>query len=141
MSKLDPLNAYKETTIRTASQGQLIVMIYEEAIKQITIATTGLEEGTKQLDNVHNAIVKAQDLVTELTASLDFERGGEIAKGLFDLYMFFRDQLSLANVKKSTKILESVRAMLAELKEAWVQISKSGVDAKHTASTGLNIAG
>ncbi len=141
MSTINPLNAYKETKIRTASQGQLIVMIYDEAIKQIDIAASGLEEGTKQLDMVHNAIVKAQDLVTELTVSLDFDRGGEIAKGLFNLYMFFREQLLVANVKKSRNILTSIRAMLAELRDAWVQILKSGADVERTAPTGVNIAG
>lgn len=141
MSIINPLNAYKETKIRTAGQGQLIVMIYDEAIKQIDIAVSGLEEGTKQLDAVHNAIVKAQDLVTELTVSLDFERGGEIAKGLFSLYMFFREQLLTANVKKSPSILGSIRSMLAELRDAWVQICKSGVEFERTAPSGVNIAG
>lgn len=141
MSNINPLNAYKETKIRTSSQGQLIIMIYDEAIKQIDIASSGLEEGTRQLDMVHNAIVKAQDLVTELTVSLDFERGGEIAKGLFSLYMFFREQLLVANVNKSTSILDSIRAMLAELRDAWVQICKSGVEFERAAPSGVNLAG
>ena len=141
MSNINPLNAYKETKIRTASQGQLIIMIYDEAIKQIDIASSGLEEGTKQLDMVHNAIVKAQDLVTELTVSLDFERGGEIAKGLFSLYNFFREQLLEANVNKSPTVLGSVRSMLAELRDAWVQICKSGVEFDRAAPSGVNLAG
>lgn len=141
MSKINPQDAYKETKVRTASQGQLIVMIYDEAIKQIDIAAAGIDGGPKHLDEVHNAIVKAQDLVTELTVSLDFERGGDIAKGLFSLYMFFREQLLIANVQKSTEILVSIRAMLAELREAWIQIYKSGAEAQRAAPTGVNIAG
>ena len=138
---INPLNAYKETKIRTASQGQLIIMIYDEAIKQIDIATASLEEGSKRFDEVHNAIVKAQDLVTELTVSLDMERGGEIAKRLFSLYMFFREQLSTANVEKSSTGLSSIRSMLAELRDAWVQICKTGFDVDRAAPTGVNIAG
>lgn len=141
MSKINPLNAYKETKIRTASQGQLIVMIYDEAIKQIDIASSGLDDGTKQLDAVHNAIVKAQDLVTELTVSLDFERGGDIAKGLFSLYMFFREQLLVANVKKSSKILEGIRAMMAELRDAWAQICRTSAEIERPTPSGVNIAG
>lgn len=141
MAKINPLNAYKETKIRTASQGQLIIMIYDEAIKQIDIATASLEEGSKRFDEVHNAIVKAQDLVTELTVSLDMERGGEIAKRLFSLYMFFREQLSTANVEKSSTGLSSIRSMLAELRDAWVQICKTGFDVDRAAPTGVNIAG
>jgi flagellar secretion chaperone FliS len=138
---MNPLNAYKETKIRTASQGQLIVMIYDEAIKQIDLATAAMEADTRKLDAIHNAIVKAQDLITELAASLDFDRGGDIAKSLFSLYMFFRGQLLEANVKKKSETLVSVRSMLAELREAWVQISKSGLEGERASVTGVNIAG
>ncbi len=141
MSKVNPLNAYKETKIRTASQGQLIVMLYDEAIKQIDLAIAAMEAGTRKLDTVHNSIVKAQDVLTELAASLDFERGGQIAKSLFSLYMFFREQLLEANVKKKSDSLKAVRSMLAELREAWVQISKTAVDADRVIPSGVNIAG
>lgn len=140
MSKVNPLNAYKETKIRTASQGQLIVMLYDEAIKQIDLAAAGMEAGTRKLDAVHNSIVKAQDVLTELAASLDFERGGQIAKSLFSLYMFFREQLLEANVKKKSDSLKAVRSMLAELRDAWAQISKTPVDADRAIPTGVNIA-
>ena len=140
LSKINPLNAYKETKIRTANQGQLIIMIYDEAIRQIDLATEALADGTKRLDQVHNAIVRAQDFITELTVSLDFDRGGEIAKGLFSIYMFFRRHLMEANLKKDPQMLKNVRSMLAELRDAWVQINKPGVEVA-AAPSGLNIAG
>ncbi len=140
MAKINPLNAYKETKIRTASQGQLIIMIYDETIRQIDLAVEALGSANRRLDAVHNAIVKAQDLITELTVSLDFDRGGEIARGLFSLYMFFRQHLTEANIKKSPEMLANVRSMLAELREAWVQISKTGIEVE-AARSGVNIAG
>ena len=140
MAKINPLNAYKETKIRTASQGQLIIMIYDETIRQIDLAVDALGGGNRRLDAVHNSIVKAQDLITELTVSLDFDRGGEIARGLFSLYMFFRQHLTEANIKKSPEMLGDVRSMLAELREAWVQISKTGIEVE-AARSGVNIAG
>jgi len=140
LAKINPLNAYKETKIRTASQGQLIIMIYDETIRQIDLAVEALGTGNRRLDAVHNAIVKAQDLITELTVSLDFDRGGEIARGLFSLYMFFRQHLTEANIKKSPEMLGNVRSMLGELREAWVQISKTGIEVD-AARSGVNIAG
>ena len=65
-------------------------MLYEEAIRQIDLAKGALEEDTKQLDRVNNAIGKAQDIITELMVSLDFEKGGEVAEKLFNLYMYFK---------------------------------------------------
>lgn len=140
MAKINPLNAYKETKIRTASPGQLIVMIYDEAIRQTELAIEALDSGSRRLDAVHNAIVKAQDLITELTVSLDFDRGGDIARGLFSLYLFFRQHLTEANIKKSPEMLRNISSMLAELRDAWVQISKTGIEVE-AARSGVNIAG
>ena len=58
----NPVNAYRQTRIKTASQGRIIVMLYEEAIRQIDIAKQALSENTKQLDRVNNSIGKAQDI-------------------------------------------------------------------------------
>ncbi|MCX7787672.1 MAG: flagellar export chaperone FliS [Spirochaetes bacterium] len=134
----NPLKAYKETNIRTASQGKLIVMLYEEAIRQLDLAIQELEKKSRQLDTVHNAIVKAQDIVTELMVSLDFEKGGEIAKNLLGLYLFFNRQLLEANVRKDASMLRDVRKLLQELKDAWAQIAHVQVEEP---KPGINIAG
>lgn len=134
----NPLKAYKETNIRTASQGKLIVMLYEEAIRQLDLAVHELEQKTRKLDTVHNAIVKAQDIVTELMVSLDFEKGGEIAKNLLGLYLFFNRQLLEANVRKDPTMLKEVRKLLQELKDAWAQIAHVQVEEP---KPGINIAG
>lgn len=134
----NPLKAYKETNIRTASQGKLIVMLYEEAIRQLDIAIHELENKTRQLDIVHNAIVKAQDIVTELMVSLDFEKGGEIAKNLLGLYLFFNRQLLEANIRKDPAMLKDVRKLLQELRDAWSQIAHIQVEEP---KSGINIAG
>jgi flagellar protein FliS len=135
-----PLHAYKETRVRTAGQGKLIVMLYDEAIKQIDTALQQMSSTTKKLDMVHNSIVKAQDVVTELTVSLDFERGGEIAKNLFNLYMFFNRQLMEANVRKDSALVKDVRRLLSELRDAWIKISNIQVEGQ-SGSAGVNIAG
>ncbi len=136
----NPLRAYKETKVRTASQGKLIVMLYDEALKQLDTAISGLEGRTKHLDSIHNAVLKAQDVVTELMVSLDFDRGGEIAKNLFNLYMFFNRQLMEANVRKDTAPIKDVRRLMGDLREAWLQISNVQVSG-NTAGPNVNIAG
>ncbi|MBP7495816.1 MAG: flagellar export chaperone FliS [Spirochaetales bacterium] len=136
----NPLKAYKETNIRTASQGKLIVMLYDEAIRQLTLAIQELGKQSRKLDIVHNAVVKAQDVITELTASLDFEKGGEIAKNLLGLYLFFNRQLMEANVRKDAKPMEDVRKLLGELREAWIQIAHVQVE-EPTPRSGVNLAG
>lgn len=139
-SRANPVSAYKETSIRTASGGKIVVMLYDEAIKQLDQAVSLLESETRQLDQVNNAILKAQDILTELMVSLDFEAGGEIAANLFRLYRYFNEQLIDGNVNKDTKPLRSVRTLMSELRSAWAQIlGKTQVEG--SASRGVNIAG
>lgn len=136
----NPLNAYKEVSVRTATQGKLIVMLYDEAVKQLDLAVSLLQAKTRQLDKVHNALIKTQDIVTELMAGLDFDRGGEIARNLMSLYVFFNEKVREGNMKKDPQPLVQVRAFLADLRAAWVQIAHSQVELPAT-SPGVNIAG
>lgn len=134
------LNAYKETHIKTASQGKIIIMLYDEAIRELDKAVSLIEGNTKEFDKVNNSILRAQDMVTELMVSLDFDKGGEIAQGLFSLYMFFNRQMMEANMSKDTEPLKTVRNQLSELREAWDQIINKSGNGKQ-ASGGVNIAG
>jgi flagellar protein FliS len=136
----NPVSAYKETAVRTASGGKIIIMLYDEAVKQLDSAVELIQTETRQLDQINNCILKAQDIITELMVSLDMDKGGEIATKLFGLYRFFNDQLMDGNIHKDIAPLKNVRDMMAELRTAWRQI----VDTTHVqgASTGgLNIAG
>ena len=122
-ARTSQLNAYRETRVRTAGQGQMIVMLYDETIKQMDIATELLGENSLQLDRVHNAIVKAQDCITELTAGLDFEQGGELATSLYNLYRYFHRELTESNISKDPERIRQVRRLMNELRGAWNQIA------------------
>lgn len=141
MSKINPLDVYRETHIKTASAGQIIVMLYDEGIKQIDFAIEMLESKGKNLDEISNALIKAQDIITELMASLDFERGGEVAKNLFSLYMFFNQRLIEANLNKEIEPVKIVRRLFGELRGAWADIVKKGINTDSENSSGVNIAG
>ena len=136
----NPLNAYKEVSVRTATQGKLIVMLYDEAVKQLDLAIPLLKAKTRQLDKVHNALIKSQDIVTELMAGLDFDRGGDIARNLMSLYVFFNEKIRDGNIRKDVEPLIQVRAFIADLRSAWVQIAHSQVELPAT-NPGVNIAG
>lgn len=135
------VQAYRQTSVKTASQGKIIVMLYDEALRQIDSAIHLLDGKSKQLDQVNNAIVKAQDVVTELMVSLDMENGGEIAQNLFRLYLFFNQQLMEGNIKKEASPLIQVRRLMGELRDAWKQIENTPVQSPPASRTGLNIAG
>ena len=141
MSTKNPLNAYRETKIKTASQGQLIIMLYDEAVKQLDIALEEMSHDVRKIDRISNAIIKTQDLITELMVSLDFEKGGDIAKNLLSLYMFFNRQLMEANMSKAPEPLSHVRKMLFELRGAWTEVIQKNRTEMNESGGGVNIAG
>jgi flagellar protein FliS len=140
----NPLAAYKETRVKTASPGQLIVMLYDEAIKQsdTAIALLGPESKPKaeNIERVNKSLGKVQDVVTELMASLDFDAGGDIARDLYALYVWFSKEILEANIRKEVGRIESVRNMLAELREAWAEAASKTQSGSST-PIGVNIAG
>ncbi len=138
---MNPLNMYRETSIKTAGQGKLIVLLYDEAIKQIDRAISNLDSGTKKYDRVNSAIIRAQEIITELSASLDFDKGKDIASNLFSLYVYFNQQLMAANLDKDSQPIKPVRNMLFELRSAWKQIENTRDNASSGGSMGIDIAG
>ena len=142
MNANDRVQAYKEIQIKTANQIRLIVMLYDGAVRHLNLALDSFAEGHRRYDVINNHIIAAQDILSELTASLDFEKGGTLAKDLFSLYSFMNRQLLDANLKKDPNPLRDVKKLLGELREAWEEIStRKGLEEKGGETGGVNIAG
>lgn len=140
-------STYKETTIKTAGQGQLIVMLYDEAVKQLAKAIELLELNNTEkkdpgrIEQISKAVMKTEEILTELMVSLDFEQGGEISKNLFSLYTWFNRELLEANISKDIKRMTTVKNMISDLRNAWGQIARNTVEQPIREAAGLNIAG
>ena len=142
MNAREPVNAYKEIQIKTANQIRLIVMLYDGAIRHLNLALDALGAGHRRYDEVNSHIIAAQDILSELTASLDFEKGGVLAKNLFSLYSFMNRRLLEANLAKDAAPIAEVKKHLGELRESWDEIStRKGLEEKARPSSGVNIAG
>jgi flagellar protein FliS len=144
----DASSTYKETRIKTAGQGQLIVMLYDEAIKQLTRAVELLElnqsdnKDPGRIEQIGKAVMKSEEIITELMVSLDFESGGEISKNLFSLYTWFNRELMEANITQDADRILAVKDLLCELRNSWSAISQNVVDQPNRETVvGLNIAG
>jgi flagellar protein FliS len=141
------LSTYKETRIKTASQGQLIIMLYDEAVKNLDRGLELLESyraGKKdpgKIEQIGKSVMKTQEIITELMVSLDFEQGGEIAKNLFALYTWFNRELLEANIRQDIQKITVVRNLLGELRNAWQEIAAKSPAEANREVTGVNIAG
>jgi flagellar protein FliS len=110
---------YKQVHVETASQGKLIVMLYDAAIKRTEEAISLI--GTKKLDMVNNNLVRAQDIVAELRASLNM-KAGEIAANLDRLYDYIHRLLVRGNVRKEAAPLQEALQLMKVLRETWKEL-------------------
>ena len=115
-------NAYKKASVNTLDQNKLIIMLYDGAIKNASFAVEHMKSG--EIEKVHNCLIKAKNIVTELMATLNMEKGGDVAKNLQSLYSYMFSQLIEANMEKKIQPIIVVIDLLKELRVAWVEINK-----------------
>lgn len=108
---------YKKTQVETASPEELLIMLYEGAIRFLLLAKKANDE--KEAEKCHRNIIKAQHIIQEFMNSLDMEIGHDIAENLFRLYEYLNYQLVQANVKKDMSLVDEVLGHLRELKRTW----------------------
>jgi flagellar protein FliS len=121
-------------------------MLYDKAIRHLDggLELLRLEASDKdpaRIEQISKAMMKAQEIITELMVSLDFEQGGTIAKNLFALYTWFNQELLESGIDHDEKRVIAVRTMLNNLRSAWIEIAAAGVENSGRQAVGLNIAG
>ncbi|MDY6906308.1 MAG: flagellar export chaperone FliS [Thermodesulfobacteriota bacterium] len=115
-------NQYRQTELKTADKGKLIVLLYDGAVKYLHQAKQCIVD--KDIVGTCSKINAAQDIITELQYSLDMDNGGIIAEKLFGLYQFMTLHLIKAKIQRDgTDKIDEVIGMLKTLNEGWRAIS------------------
>ena len=138
--------AYQKNNVSTASQGRLVVLLYEGAIKNLNGALKLFNADdkieAKDMEQFGIFIQKTQAIITELQVSLDMEKGGEIAKNLMSLYVYFNEQLMSVIISHEKSKVQEVLKMVSDLAESWRTIANSNANAPASKPTNaLNIEG
>lgn len=124
MNGSNAINAYRNIGVQggvtDASPHQLIVMLMDGALGRIASAKGAMERG----DRAHQGelLGKTISIIDNLRASLDAERGGELATRLRDLYDYMETRLVEAGSKKDVAALDEVSGLLREIKSGWDEI-------------------
>lgn len=137
--KQKTFEAYKDTEISTASQGKLIVMMYDGCIRFLRIAVDNMS--LKTYDVANNHIIKAQDIITELMLSLNMEQGGEISQNLFSLYAYMKKRLLEGNMKKDKEIIAEIAKHMEQLRDAWEEVAGKESARPETPSAAIRAEG
>jgi len=120
----NPLQSYKTISLQTASPGKLVLMLFEGAIQFLEKAHMGLEldDPLEMNKTVHDNIVRAQDIISELNNTLDMDQGGKLAQTLRDLYLYLDNRLYQSNIRKDPAGIREVIDRLTTLQEGWSEM-------------------
>jgi flagellar protein FliS len=116
---------YLEKQIMTATPAERIVLLYDGGIRFLMLAKKNIEEG--DIQSRFNNNKRAGDIITYLMATLDKERGGEIAENLERLYVYMLHRLMDVDLKNDASAIDDVVGKLRTLRVSWEKISKGEI--------------
>ncbi|MCM1298572.1 MAG: flagellar export chaperone FliS [Firmicutes bacterium] len=116
---MNPYSAYKKQSVTTMTPMEIVVKLYSETERQLNRAVMFIEQ--KKIEDANNALNKSLDLVGALRSVLDLNL--PIGQNLESLYAYFEKQIIAANMKKDPEIVKELLPMVAELKDAFTQVS------------------
>lgn len=111
---------YQTVQVTTTDRGRLLLMMYEGAIKFLKQSKAGLE--AKDVAKFCRFLSKAQAIIVELMNTLDFEKGGKIARDLDRLYDFMLFYLTEANLYQDGQRITRVIGLLDTIYSAYKEI-------------------
>lgn len=116
---------YRANAILTASPGQLVLMLYDGALKAMALAREAFEmspEEPRRIQVINEHLLKAQAIISELQNGLNMEIGGEFSRTMHRLYDYHNRRLLEANLKKRVEPVIEVERLVRELRDAWAQM-------------------
>ncbi len=127
MRAANHLNSYRKIATLTAPPGQIVLMLYEGAIRSLERSLPGfdIKDPAEANMTIHNNLQRAQDIIRELNYALNMEQGGECATTLRQLYEYFDRRLWESNLHKKSAGVQEVITHLMELREAWATMLTS----------------
>ncbi len=117
----NPYQKYKQQSVMTMTQAEMMIMLYDEVVKQLNVAILTLDK--KDFTTVNNSLQKSQRIVNYLRHTLNHDY--ELAGGLEAIYEYFNYKIIQANVRKNKEPLVEIIPMLKELKETFATANQA----------------
>ncbi len=117
---LNPFEQYKKTSVNTMTKGELLILLFDEAIKKLNQSKILMEND--DLKNANISLEKTRKIFNHLIVTLDDKY--QLSKDLEDMYMFFNSQIIKATSMKSTKYIDEILPMVKDLRNTWAEADK-----------------
>jgi len=114
--------AYRESSVLTASPEQLVVMLYDGVGRFLRQAEHVLREGG-EFETAHERMNRGEAIIDELLATLDMDQG-QIAERLQSIYVYCKRCLTEARRDREASKIALVGRLMAELRDAWAQVAQ-----------------
>ena len=124
MPPVNPCQSYRAVATQTASPGQLVLMLYDGAVRFLEQARAGFSKDDPLEFNqtINNNVLRAQAIIHELNDTLNLEAGGELAATLRALYHYMDQRLHESNQHKREDGIVDVIKRLTTLRDAWAEM-------------------
>ena len=130
------ISHYKKVQLSTANPGKLVSMLFARLEKELTNAKEFII--FSKLEDKCNSILLSQEILIELTSSLNFE-ACEIANNLQSLYLYMYRELNLINLKNDTEAVDVVIQISKDLNSTWSEmLQKNPEVSKESKSAQIN---
>lgn len=141
-NRTNPWQSYRQTAARTAPPGQLVLMLFEGAIRFLEHAKQGFatEDPLEFNLTISNNIIRAQDIINELNLSLNMREGGAFAANQRRLYNYMDRRLQESNQHKTLDGIEDTIRRLTVLRDAWAEMLRTFHPGGDTADAQLAFA-
>jgi flagellar protein FliS len=118
------LASYGDVKVTTGVSGadnvQLIQMLFDGLIESLATARGHMERGS--IVEKSKSLSRAGRIVVGLQGALDFEKGGDIARNLNDLYSYVTRRLFQVNAHNDLEALDEIQNLMAEIRGAWAMV-------------------
>ena len=118
--QFNPASQYRQLAVRSQGPVGLIVLLYDSAIQSFHAALRAME--ANQIEKCTAHLNHSLTVIALLQSSLDFEKGGEVARQLERFYNVFRGRVLEASIKSSPEILQDIIAQFRMMRDAWSEV-------------------
>ena len=117
---INAFEQYKKASINTMTRGELLILLFDEAIKKMNLSKILMENN--DYDNANINLQKCRKIFNHLIVTLDDKYA--LSNDLREMYMFFNKELILASSKKSVQNIDNILPLVKDLRDTWVEAEK-----------------
>jgi len=131
--------SYKSDSVKTASPGKLVLMLFDGYLRFTSTAKNAWQEDDliKKNEGINNNLIRAQNIVTELQSSLDMSVPGDLPGTLYRLHDYVLTNLQQANLTKDISKVDEADKVISELREAWAEMLTQNPESTQSAGSQL----